>query len=205
MQKEPGISAQDKLLAVTTISFDISGLELYLPLISGAELLITDADIAKDARELLDLIRTEKVSIMQATPSTWRMMVESNWNERLELKVLCGGEALSKDLAEALLSRCTSVWNMYGPTETTIWSAVKQIKATDALISIGHPIANTQIYILDQHLRPVPAGRTGEIYIGGAGLARAYLNKPELTAKSFIQNPISPEISDRIYRSGDLG
>jgi len=205
MQKEPGISAQDKLLAVTTISFDISGLELYLPLISGAELLITDADTAKDPREMLDLIRTEKVSIMQATPSTWRMMVESNWNERLELKALCGGEALSKDLAEALLSLCTSLWNMYGPTETTIWSAVKQIKDNDAQISIGHPIANTQIYILDQNLRPLPAGRSGEIYIGGAGLARAYLNKPELTAKSFIQNPISPEISERIYRSGDLG
>lgn len=205
MQKEPGISAMDKLLAVTTISFDISGLELFLPLISGAELLITDPEIAKDARELLDLIRTEKVSIMQATPSTWRMMVESNWNERFELKILCGGEALSKDLAEALLARCTSLWNMYGPTETTIWSAVKQIRDTDTQISIGHPIANTQIYILDQSLRPVPAGRKGEIYIGGAGLARAYLNKPELTAKSFIQNPISPEISDRIYRSGDLG
>lgn len=205
MQKEPGISAEDKLLAVTTISFDISGLELYLPLISGAELMITDTEIAKDARELLDLIRTEKVSIMQATPSTWRMMVESNWNDRLELKVLCGGEALSKDLADALLSRCTSLWNMYGPTETTIWSAVKQIKDTDTLISIGHPIANTQIYILDQHLQAVPPGRTGEIYIGGAGLARSYLNKPELTAKSFIQNPISPEVSDRIYRSGDLG
>lgn len=205
MQKEPGISAQDKLLAVTTISFDISGLELYLPLISGAELLITDAELAKDARELLDLVRTEKVSIMQATPSTWRMMVESNWNEQIELKALCGGEALSKDLAEALLTRCSSLWNMYGPTETTIWSAIKQIKNTDSQISIGHPIDNTQIYILDQHLRPLPAGRTGEIYIGGAGLARAYLNKPELTAKSFVQNPISPEISSRIYRSGDLG
>ena len=205
MQKEPGISAQDKLLAVTTISFDISGLELYLPLISGAELQITDAELAKDARELLDLVRTEKVSIMQATPSTWRMMVESNWNEPIELKALCGGEALSKDLAEALLTRCSSLWNMYGPTETTIWSAVKQIKDTDSQISIGHPIDNTQIYILDQHLRPLPAGRTGEIYIGGAGLARAYLNKPELTAKSFVQNPISPEISGRIYRSGDLG
>lgn len=205
MQKEPGISAADRLLAVTTISFDISGLELYLPLITGAELLITDAEIAKDSRELLDLIRNEKVSIMQATPSTWRMMVESNWNEQFELKALCGGEALSKDLAEALITRCSSLWNMYGPTETTIWSAVKEIKKTDAQISIGHPIANTQIYILDQHLRPVPAGRTGEIYIGGAGLARAYLNKPELTAKSFIQNPIAPEISDRIYRSGDLG
>lgn len=205
MQKEPGISSEDKLLAVTTISFDISGLELYLPLISGAELLITDSDITKDARELLDLIRTEKVSIMQATPSTWRMMVESNWNEQVELKVLCGGEALSKDLAEALMTRCTSLWNMYGPTETTIWSAVKQIKGTDTQISIGHPIDNTQLYILDQNLKPVPAGRSGEIYIGGAGLARAYLNKPELTATSFIQNPISPELSERIYRSGDLG
>jgi len=205
MQKEPGISVNDKIIAITTISFDPSVLELYLPLISGAELLIADPEIAKDTRVLLDLIRTEKVSIMQATPSTWRMMLQSKWEERLDLKALCGGEALSKDLAKALLSRCTSLWNMYGPTETTVWASVKQIKDIKATISIGHPVANSQIYILDQHLRPVPAGRIGEICIGGTGLARAYLNKPELTAKSFVPNPISPELYSRIYRSGDLG
>lgn len=205
IQKEPGISPDDKLLAVTTISFDISGLELYLPLISGAELILADAEIVKDARELVDLVKSKKVSIMQATPSTWRMMTESNWEERIDLKVLCGGEPLSKDLAEALLNRCSSLWNMYGPTETTIWSAVKQITNSSDPISIGHPIDNTQIYILDENQRLLPAGRTGEIYIGGDGLARTYLNKPELTSKSFISNPISPELSSRIYRSGDLG
>jgi len=205
MQKQPGISACDKLLAVTTISFDISGLELYLPLISGAELILTDADTARDGRELLDLVKSEKVSIMQATPSTWRMMLESNWEEPFDLKSLCGGEALPKDLAELLLEKCNSLWNMYGPTETTIWSAVKQITSMEDPITIGRPINNTQFYILDQHLHPVPIGSTGEIYIGGAGLAREYINKPELTEKSFINNPFSGENSERIYRTGDLG
>jgi amino acid adenylation domain-containing protein len=205
MQKKPGISAADKLLAVTTISFDISGLELYLPLISGAELLLTDAETAKDGRELLDLIRKERVSILQATPSTWRMMLESNWTEKLELKALCGGEALPKDLAESLLAKCSSLWNMYGPTETTIWSALKEIRDTKDPISIGKPIDNTQIYILDQHLNPVPQGNTGEIYIGGEGLAREYLNKPELSSTGFIASPFKTGSSSRIYRTGDLG
>lgn len=204
MQKKPGIHGADKLLAVTTISFDISGLELYLPLISGAELLLTDSETSKDGRELLDLIRREKVSIMQATPSTWRMMLESNWTEKLELKALCGGEALPKDIAELLLTKCSSLWNMYGPTETTIWSALKEIRNTDEPISIGKPIDNTRIYILDQYLNPVPQGNTGEIYIGGEGLAREYLNKPELSAKSFIPSPFQ-DGSSRIYRTGDLG
>lgn len=205
MQKKPGISADDKLLAVTTISFDISGLELYLPLISGAELILADAGTARDGRELLDLVRSENISIMQATPSTWRIMAESNWKEQLDLKALCGGEALPKDLAQLLLDRCSSLWNMYGPTETTIWSAVKQIVASNDPITIGRPIGNTQIYILDQQLQPVPAGRTGEIYIGGEGLARGYLNKPELTSKSFVNDPFSKDGSGKIYRSGDLG
>ena len=205
MQKQPGISSGDKLLAVTTISFDISGLELYLPLISGAELILTDADTARDGRELLDLLRSENVSIMQATPSTWRMMMESNWNESFDLKALCGGEALPKDLAQLLLEKCSSLWNMYGPTETTIWSAVKQIKNSEEPITIGRPIDNTEFYILDQHLHTVPIGSTGEIYIGGEGLAREYNKKPELTEKSFIKNPFSGENSERIYRTGDLG
>jgi amino acid adenylation domain-containing protein len=205
MQKQPGISSGDKLLAVTTISFDISGLELYLPLISGAELILTDADTARDGRELLNLVRTENVSIMQATPSTWRMILESNWDEPLDIKALCGGEALPKDLAKLLLEKCSSLWNMYGPTETTIWSAVKEISSSEDPITIGRPINNTQFYILDQRLQPVPQGSTGQIYIGGEGLAREYINKPELTNSSFIKSPFSVKNSERIYRTGDLG
>jgi len=205
MQKQPGISTGDKLLAVTTISFDISGLELYLPLISGAELILTDAETARDGRELLDLVRSEKISIMQATPSTWRMMLDSNWKESLDIKALCGGEALPKDLVKLLLEKCSSLWNLYGPTETTIWSAVKQIISSEDPITIGRPINNTQFYILDQRLQPVPQGSTGQIYIGGAGLAREYINKPELTDTSFIKNPFSSINSERIYRTGDLG
>ncbi len=205
MQKAPGITSSDKLLAVTTISFDISGLELYLPLISGAELLLTDTETSRDGKELLNLLRSENVSIMQATPSTWRMMLEMDWNEQLNFKALCGGEALPKDLAAQLLARCFELWNMYGPTETTIWSAVKQITNTEQPITIGRPIANTQIYILDSNLNNLPHGETGEIYISGEGLAREYFNQPELTALSFIRNPFSEDEDSRIYPTGDLG
>ena len=205
MQKTPGAGPQDRLLAVTTISFDIAGLELYLPLISGSELIITDMDTAKDGRLLMDIVREKNVNIMQATPSTWRMMIESGWNERLPLKVLCGGEALSKDLADKLLSRCGSLWNMYGPTETTIWSTVKQIIPGNEFITIGRPIANTQVYILDEYLKPLPEGLVGEIYIAGDGVARGYLNQPVLTGERFPDNPFSKRSGEKMYRTGDLG
>jgi len=205
MQKEPGAGPDDRLLAVTTISFDIAGLELYLPLISGSELIITDIDTTKDGRLLMDIVNKQNVSIMQATPSTWRMMLESGWNDRLPLKVLCGGEALSKDLANKLLSRCGTLWNMYGPTETTIWSTVKQILADDEPITIGHPIDNTQVYILDEYLKPLPEGSVGEIYIAGDGVARGYLNQPALTSERFLDNPFSKKRGTKMYRTGDLG
>ncbi|MHB1177197.1 MAG: amino acid adenylation domain-containing protein [Daejeonella sp.] len=205
MQNEPGISANDKFLALTTISFDISGLELYLPLLAGAELLLTDTDTARDGRELMDLIRKEKVNMMQATPSTWRMILETGWEEKLDLKILCGGEALPQDLAMLLSSRCRELWNMYGPTETTIWSAIKKIVDPKKTITIGHPINNTLIYILDSDLKPVGQGITGEIYIAGDGLAREYLNLPQLSSERFLKNPFSSDPGSRIYRTGDTG
>jgi len=205
MKKAPGISPEDRLLAVTTISFDIAGLEIYLPLLFGAELVLCDSESTKDGRILLGLIRSEKISIIQATPSTWRMVLDAGWDMPLNIKVLCGGEALPKDLAHSLLSKCSSLWNMYGPTETTIWSTIKQITNYDGPISIGRPIANTQIYILDQYQQPVRKNGTGEICIAGDGLARAYLNKPELTEAAFVKNIFSNDPEKKIYRTGDLG
>lgn len=204
MQQEPGIVTTDRLLAVTTISFDIAGLELYLPLVSGATLVLADSETAKDGRILLDMVRSQKISMMQATPSTWRMMLDAGWDSPLPLKVLCGGEGLPKDLAETLRAKCESLWNMYGPTETTIWSTVKQIQPGDETITIGRPINNTQVHILDESARPVALGAIGEIYIGGDGVARGYHNRPQLTAERFIDNPFTGDGS-KLYRTGDLG
>lgn len=205
MQKRPAMTAADKLLAVTTISFDIAGLEMFLPLLSGAQVVIADTNTAKDGRALLDLIRDEKITTLQATPYTWRMMLEAGWNQTMPIKAICGGEALPKELAEGILGKASSLWNVYGPTETTIWSTIKQIKAGDAAITIGRPIANTSIYILDQNLNPVDPGTVGEIFIGGEGLATGYLNQPELTAEKFIPHPFSDDPEDKLYRTGDLG
>ncbi|QKJ32204.1 amino acid adenylation domain-containing protein [Mucilaginibacter mali] len=205
MQREPGMKAGDKLLAVTTVSFDIAGLELYLPLITGACVYILDADSARDGRVLLQLIRQEQITVMQATPYTWKIMLESGWNEKLPLKILCGGEALPKDLALKLLEKCSELWNMYGPTETTIWSTVKKVSAADQIITIGKPIANTQVYILDDNLKQVSPGSTGEIYIGGDGVAPGYFNRSELTAERFILDPFATTASGKIYRTGDNG
>jgi amino acid adenylation domain-containing protein len=205
MKNKPGIKASDRLLAVSTISFDIAGLEIYLPLISGAELVLADSESVKDGRMLLDLIGEREISIMQATPSTWRMLIEAGWEKKLALKVLCGGEALPRDLAENLIIRSESVWNMYGPTETTIWSAVSEVAADEPVISIGRPIDNTQILILDEHGKPVPEGSVGEIYIGGEGVARGYLNRQDLNGEKFLEEMFPGPITGRFYRTGDLG
>ncbi len=204
MRSVPGIGRDDILLAVTTISFDISGLELYLPLLAGATILLADTPTARDGRALLDLIRTEKASIMQATPSTWQMMLNAGWDSHLPLKALCGGEALPKDLATKLMGKCSELWNVYGPTETTIWSTVKQITHPDD-ITIGRPIHNTQVYILDEFFKPVPQGVVGELYIAGDGVARGYLNRPELTREKFVKNPFDRQQKGLMYRTGDLG
>jgi amino acid adenylation domain-containing protein len=203
MQKEPGVNVDDKLLAVTTISFDIAGLEIYLPLITGASLVLADTDTTKDGRALLQTIYAEQITVMQATPATWKMMLDAGWSQTKNLKVLCGGEALSKTLANQLVAKSKDVWNMYGPTETTIWSTTKQISKNEGLITVGAPIANTQVYILDDYSKPVADGAIGEIAIGGDGVANGYYRQPELTASKFIINKF---LSDTpIYLTGDLG
>ena len=204
MQKEPGMDNDDKLLAVTTISFDIAGLELYLPLITGAQLILTDSMTAKDGRLLLDLVKEKQVTFLQATPYTWRMMIEAGWTEHLPLKILCGGEALPKDLANKLIWRTNELWNMYGPTETTIWSTLKLINDVED-ITIGKPIANTLVYILDSTLNKTGEGEIGEIFIAGEGVARGYLNRPELTEERFINDPFQDKAGEKMYRTGDLG
>jgi len=205
MAIEPGIKADDKLLSITTISFDIAGLELFLPLIKGAAVVFADYETTRDGQLLFNLLLKKEITLLQATPTTWQLLLDSGWNTPLNLKALCGGEAMPLNLARALTSRCASLWNMYGPTETTIWSAVKQIKAEDELITIGFPIANTQIYLLDENRKAVEAGEIGEIVIGGDGVAQGYWKRPELNAEKFIQNPFSDENNALLYRTGDLG
>ncbi len=205
MQKEPGITSTDKLLAVTTISFDIAGLELFLPLLTGAEIVLADADASKDGRVLLDIIKQQKITVMQATPYTWRIMLEAGWDEASPIKVICGGEALPMELAGRIIPRAASLWNVYGPTETTVWSTIKLVKATDRVISIGRPIDNTTVYILDKNLKPLAPGLAGEIYIGGEGVAKGYLNRPELTLEKFITDPFTKDAGSKMYRTGDLG
>jgi amino acid adenylation domain-containing protein len=203
-QKKPGITAADKTLAVATISFDIAGLDIYLPLSVGAELVVADSLTAKDGRAVLDIVRNQGITILQATPYTWRMMLEVDWDEKLPLKVFTGGEALAKDLAAKLIARSDEVWNLYGPTETTIYSVIKHV--TDAEdVTVGWPVDNTQIYIVDEGMNSLTNGDIGEILIGGDGVSWGYLNRPELTAEKFIDNPFSDIPGDKIYRTGDLG
>jgi amino acid adenylation domain-containing protein/thioester reductase-like protein len=211
MQVAPGISAQDVLLAITTISFDIAVLELFLPLTVGAQIVLAPRETVTDALALCRLFEQSQPTIMQATPATWRMLLAVNWSGDPGLKILCGGEAITHSLATQLSQYCGSLWNMYGPTETTIWSTIHQIQPGENQIAIGRPIANTQIYLLDGLSRrkddqsiEVPIGEPGEVYIGGDGLARGYWNRPELTAESFIPNPFSQNAGDRLYRTGDL-
>lgn len=205
MQKEPGIKYWDKFLAVTTISFDIAGLELFLPLISGSLLLLASNDAARDGRMLLDLVKKNGVTMMQGTPATYKLMIEAGWNEPLPVKVLCGGEAFPSNLATALSDRSASVWNMYGPTETTIWSMVERLYGNENNITIGKPIDNTQVYILDEQFRLLPEGAVGEIFIAGDGVARGYYKLADQTASRFVSNPFSEVKGDKMYRTGDLG
>lgn len=206
MKETPGMSNDDVLLAVTTLSFDIAGLELFLPLVTGAKVHMVSRETAMDGSSLTQLLETAGITMMQATPSTWRIMIEAGWKGTPILKALCGGEPLPLELARELVPRCKSLWNMYGPTETTIWSTCYPITNVDGPILVGRPIANTQIYILDERLKPVPVGVTGEIYIGGDGVTHGYMNLAEQTAKAFLPNPFRPESSGAMmYKTGDLG
>jgi amino acid adenylation domain-containing protein len=208
MQTCPGFTQDDSLLAVTTLSFDIAVLELYLPTITGGKVVVVDSATAADGKKLIEYIDEHSISLLQATPATWRLLLQADWAGSLDLKVLCGGEPMPTDLVQPLLDRCAELWNMYGPTETTVWSAVYQITNAVDPILIGKPIGNTQLYVLDANGNEVPAGCEGEVYIGGAGVTLGYRNRQDLTDERFVdnryRNPFADYVSDRLYKTGDL-
>jgi amino acid adenylation domain-containing protein len=204
MRDRPGLGADDVLVAVTTLSFDIAGLELYLPLVVGARLVIAEGEVVSDPRALAGLLESSGATVLQATPTTWRMLVDSGWSAGGGLKGLCGGEALPVVLADRLVAVGVELWNMYGPTETTIWSTCYRVPGGEGSISIGRPIANTTLLILDESMQPVPDGEIGELWIGGDGLARGYRGRPDLTEERFVADPFDETAGARIYRTGDL-
>ena len=205
MQKTPGLKPDDVMIAVTTLSFDIAVLELFLPLITGATVVIASRKVSSDGQKLAQLISSSKATVMQATPATWRLLLNEDWAGHPGLKVLCGGEALPRSLADRLLATGVELWNMYGPTETTIWSSVSKVAASGP-VTIGKPIGNTTMYILDDNLEPLPMGIPGELCIGGEGLAVGYFKRNELTAEKFAPDPfnIGGHPNARVYRTGDL-
>lgn len=205
MAREPGLAADDRLVAVTTLSFDIAALELFLPLTVGAEVVLASREQASDGHALKVLIDNTNVTVMQATPTTWRILIEAGWQGGPAFRVLVGGEALPLDLAQRLIAMGCETWNMYGPTETTIWSTCWRVQAPEQNISIGRPIANTSVYILDQNRQICPINVPGEICIGGEGVTLGYLGRPELTAERFVADPFSDAPAARLYRTGDRG
>jgi len=207
MAREPGLTAADTLLAVTTISFDIAGLELYLPLAVGAKVVLASRETAGDGALLAQALVDSGATALQATPATWRLLLAAGFAGAPNFKALCGGEALPPDLATALLPRVGSLWNVYGPTETTIWSTLEPVRALgvgEGAMPIGRPIANTRALVLDRSLQPVPVGPAGELYLGGDGVARGYHHRPELTALRFVPDPTSAVPGARLYRTGDV-
>ena len=207
MRDEPGLGPEDVVLALTTLSFDISVLELFLPLVTGAKTVVVTREILIDPHQLEEVIDRHGITVMQATPATWRMLFNAGWKGKPKLKVLCGGEAMLPDLAARLLGSCGEVWNMYGPTETTVWSMAERIRSHDS-ITLGRPIANTWVGVVDERRQPVAVGVAGELLIGGAGVARGYRKLPELTRERFIEDPFRESAADsrwpRCYRTGDL-
>jgi amino acid adenylation domain-containing protein len=204
MRDVPGIVRQDTIVAVTTLSFDIAALELYLPITVGARVAVASRETAADPRALGQLLADSAATMLQATPVTWRMLVSSGWPGEPQLTALIGGEALPPELAARVLPLVGRLWNMYGPTETTIWSTCAQLHAGDDPVSVGVPIAGTCAHVLDSNLRPVAIGMVGELHIGGAGVARGYIGRPRLTAESFVPDPFGCQPGGRMYRTGDL-
>ena len=203
MRSRPGITLEDTVVCVSTISFDIAAMELFLPLIVGARLVLAKEQERIDGSALLSLLQRQHATFMQATPATWRLLLETDWHGQPPLKMLCGGEALPRKLAEKLLQCGGELWNMYGPTETSIWSSVLQIMPGEGPVLIGPPIANTQFYILDHHQQLVPHGVPGELYIAGDGVALGYLDLPELTAERFVPDRFKSGAA-KMYRTGDM-
>ena len=202
MKDKIEMGPKDKILAVTTLSFDIAVLELFLPLVTGGSFYLASSAEAMDGVSLKNILETKNISIMQATPSTWRLLLASGWKGHSNIKILCGGEAFPIDLAKMLIPITKEVWNMYGPTETTVWSSCKKLNLEDEFITIGRPIANTTLYVLDENRFMQPIGVTGELFIGGHGLAKGYFGREDLTHEKFIPDPFIP--GGRMYATGDL-
>lgn len=206
MQCSPGIKSNECLLSITSTSFDIHGLELFLPLITGAKIILAAREDVGDPQRLINLIAQYRVSFMQATPSTWKLLVDANWQPTHAIKILSGGESMGKSLVSALLSIANvELWNMYGPTEATIWSSCNQI-VNDQAVSIGRPIANTSFYVATSGMQLAPKYVAGELLIGGAGVARGYLHRPDLTTEKFVRNTFISEqpVNEILYKTGDL-
>ncbi|WP_428663283.1 non-ribosomal peptide synthetase [Runella sp.] len=205
MKEVPGMQANDRILSITNISFDIFYFELFLPLLSGATMFMIDSGDSKDAREIVECVHREKITYLQTTPSVWNSILEVAENRSLPVKALCGGEALSKDLIKKMLRKVNELWNVYGPTETTIWATAKKISEDDEIITVGKPIQNMRVYLLDEYKQLVPAGSVGEIYIAGENVGRGYINQPTLTAERFVPDTVLNLAGQRMYQSGDLG
>jgi amino acid adenylation domain-containing protein len=203
MAREPGLTSDDVLVAVTTLSFDIAVLELLLPLTVGARIVIANQDQTVDGEMLDALLERSGATVMQATPVTWRLLLDAGWIPGIGFKALVGGEPLPKDLADTLIHSGVKLWNMYGPTETTVWSTCVRITDTSSGITIGKPIANTVVRILDERKGLCPIGIPGELYIGGDGVTLGYWHRPELTAERFVSDPFSKTPGARLYRTGD--
>jgi amino acid adenylation domain-containing protein len=203
MAREPGLGPQDVLVAVTTLSFDIAQLELWLPLVTGAHVVVATHREAADPAALGRLLERSGATALQATPVTWRMLLAGGWTGSPRLTALVGGEALPPALAAELRPRVGRLWNMYGPTETTIWSTCTEIEA-GAPVTVGRPIDHTCVHVLDADLRPVPVGMVGELCVGGLGVARGYAGRPGLTAERFVPDPLGCRPGGRVYRTGDL-
>lgn len=204
MQRQPGLTHEDTVVSVTTISFDIAVLDLFLPLIVGAKLILAKEQEMSDGVALFSLLQRHNATFMQATPVTWQLLLEAGWHGHPPLKMLCGGEAMPRKLAERLLQCGGELWNMYGPTETTVWSSALQIESGDGPVPIGPPIANTQFYILDSRQELVPHGVPGELFIGGDGVALGYFDLPEVTREKFVPDRFRKLPGAKLYRTGDM-
>lgn len=203
-QRVPGVSARDRVLAITTLSFDIAASEVLLPLTVGARIVLATRETASDGLALRTLIEAAGVTLIDATPATYRLLFAAGWSGHADLRVICTGEALPPDLAEQLSPCVAELWNGYGPTETTVWSTFWRAPRPVGRVLIGRPIANTRTYVLDANRQPVPIGAKGELFIGGLGVASGYLRRPELTAARFLDDPFVAEPGARMYKTGDV-
>jgi non-ribosomal peptide synthetase component F len=204
MSEVPGVTSNDIVCAVAPITFDVISQEIYIPLIVGARVVFADSDTLRDGQALAELIDRKGATLTQPTPTRWRMLIDDGWQGRPGFKAQTGGEALTRGLADEILARGDELWNIYGLTETTVWSTADRILPGRDVPTIGRPLANTQVYVVNPAGLPQPVGVAGELLIGGLGVGTGYLNRPDLTAERLVPDTFRPEAKRRLYRIGDL-